>query len=207
MGVKEIVNKRKEKKENKKKLKEIKKQEKEEIRKLNIEDKKIFKETKDNISIISLSEYGYFKTKTGYLDLLQIESIDIKGMSEVEYNTLILSFTKLLKAYTSDMKIISMNYPADTGRQQDYLNKIISKCDNKNHMMFLEHRLKQLQIIEEKRTNREFFLMIFGKDDKDIINNREIALTSCRELQVYDIDTEKKIKILKKLNNMNSKVD
>lgn len=207
MKIREHINKHKEKKENKKNQKIIKKKEKEEQKKMLVEDKKVFKETKDNISIVALSEYGYFKTKAGYMDLFQIESIDIKSMNEVEYNTLILSFTKLLKSYTDDMKIISMNYPSDTSRQQQYLNKIISNCNNENHMRFLEHRLRQLKTIEEKRTNREFFLMIFGRDDKEMINNRYIALTSSRELQVYEIDIDKKIKIIRKLNNMNSKVE
>lgn len=50
------------------------------------------------------------------MHIFQIESIDIKSMNEVEYSTLILSFTKLLKSYTSYMKITSMNYLADTSR-------------------------------------------------------------------------------------------
>lgn len=198
--------KRENKKEKKKNEKIKKKQDKEEKKKLVVEDKKVFKETKDLLPTVSLTEYGYFKTKTGYLDILQIESIDIKSMNEVEYHTYILSFTNLLKSYTEDMKIISMNYPADTSKQQQYLNKKIVKCTNPNHMKFLEHRMKQLKTIEDKRTNREFFLMIFAKDEKELINNKEVALSSNRELQVFDIDIEKKIKIKKKLNNMNSKV-
>ena len=90
MKIREHINKHKEKKENKKNQKIIKKKEKEEQKKMLVEDKKVFKETKDNISIVALSEYGYFKTKAGYMDLFQIESIDIKSMNEVEYNTLIL---------------------------------------------------------------------------------------------------------------------
>lgn len=195
------------KKEEKKKEKIQKKEEKEEQKKLVAEDKKVFRETKDLLSIISLSEYGYFKTKTGFLDILQIESIDIKSMNDIEYNTYILSFTNLLQSYTEDMKIISMNYPADTSKQQKYLSKKIAECINANQMKFLEHRMKQLKTIEDKRTNREFFLMIFAKDDKEMINNRDLVLSSNRELQVFEMDIEKKIKILKKLNNMNSKVD
>ncbi|MCR1952913.1 hypothetical protein NSA50_18075 [Clostridium sp. DSM 100503] len=214
MDLRETLNKNKVKRANKKEQQELKREEKlkkqkekEENRNLIAEDKKVFKETKDNLSIISLSEYGYFKTKTGYLDVLQIESIDIKSMNEVEYHTYILSFTNLLQSYIEDMKIIAMNYPADTTRQQKYLSKKIAQCNNANQMKFLEHRMKQLKTIEEKRTNREFFLMIFAKDEKEMLNNKEVALSSNRELQVFEIDIEKKIKILKKLNNMNSKVD
>ena len=218
MRLREILIKNKVKRENKKIKNRIKKEEKineklkmkkekEEEKQLQIADKNVYKETKDNISIISLSEFGYFKTTTGYLDILQIESIDIKSMSDVEYNTYILSFTNLLKVYSEDIKIISMNYPADTSRQQQYLNKKISKCINQNHMKFLNHRMNQLQTIESQRTNREFFLMIFGKDDKEMINNRELVLSSNRELEVFEIDVEKKIKVIRKINNMNSSIN
>lgn len=218
MSIKENINKIKLKKENNKIKNRIKKEEKineklkrkkekEDEKQLQRADKNVYNETKENISIISLSEYGYFKTQTGYLDILQIESIDIKSMSDVEYNTYILSFTNLLKVYSEDIKIISMNYPADTSRQQQYLNKKISKCTNPNHMKFLKHRMKQLQTIESQRTNREFFLMIFGKDDKEMINNRDLALSSNRELEVFEIDVEKKIKVLRKINNMNSSIN
>lgn len=218
MGLKETLVKNKVKRENKKEQKKLKKdekqkmkiqkkQEKEEQKKLVAEDKKVFRETKDLLSIISLSEYGYFKTKTGFLDILQIESIDIKSMNDIEYNTYILSFTNLLQSYTEDMKIISMNYPADTSRQQKYLSKKIAECSNANQMKFLEHRMKQLKTIEDKRTNREFFLMIFAKDDKEMINNRDLVLSSNRELQVFEIEIEKKIKVLRKINNMNSSIN
>ena len=101
MSIRESYNKRKVKRENAKKYnnltksekKNIKLKQKEELKerkRLEAEEKKIYKETKDNLSIIALSENGYFKTKTGHLDILQIESIDIKNLNEIEYNTYIL---------------------------------------------------------------------------------------------------------------------
>ena len=116
-------------------------------------------------------------------------------------------FTNLLKEYQEEMKIVAMNYPADTSTQQKYLTKKINECTNENHMIFLNHRMKQLKVIESKRTNREFFLMIFGKDDKETMDNKNLVLSVSRLLEVYDIDIIKKIKICRKLNNMNSSVN
>lgn len=218
MSIRESLNKNKVKRANVKKYKKLTKEQKKnekikqkkelkERKRLEAEERKIYKETKDYISIVALSENGYFKTKTGYLDILQIESIDIRNLNEIEYNTYILSFTGVLKVYIEDMKIISMNYPADTSSQQKFLNKKVIECTNENHMIFLEHRMKQLKVIESKRTNREFFVMIFAKDDKEMIDNKNLILSGSRALDVFDIDMKKKIKILRKLNNMNSKVD
>ena len=93
------------------------------------------------------------------------------------------------------MKIVLMNYPADTSSQQKFLNKKVIECTNENHMIFLEHRMKQLKVIESKRTNREFFVMIFAKDDKEMIDNKNLILSGSRALDVFDIDMKKKIKI------------
>lgn len=194
-------------KENKVKEKLRKKEEKEEQKNLKSEDKKVYLETKDRLAIIALSENGYFKTKTGYLDIVQIESIDIKSMNGVEYNILLMDFTKMLKGYAEDIKLISMNYPANTQKQQEYLNKIIKECTNKKHFHFLKHRINQLQTIEEVRSDREFYVMIFGKDDKEMNSNIELILANNSGLKVFNIEIEKKVKILRKLNNMNSKVN
>ncbi|MEG1312869.1 MAG: hypothetical protein RSD40_00990 [Bacilli bacterium] len=183
MNIRESINKRKVLKENKNiqnnlenenrvKDKTRKKEVKEEQKNLKKEDKKVYLETKDRLPIIALTEDGFFKSKTGYLDILQIESMDIKSMNGLEYNILLMDFTKLLKGYVEDMKIISMNYPANTQRQQEYLSKIIKGCKNEKHLGFLDHRMRQLKTIEEARSDREFYIMIFGKDEKEMFNSK-----------------------------------
>ena len=154
-----------------------------------------------------MMEDGYFKTKTGFLDILQIESMDIKGMNEIESVTLILSFSYMLKTYTEDLKIIAMNYPTNTKKQQTYIEKKMKECINKNHLYFLNKRLDQLKKIEKVRSDREFYCMIFAKDEKEMKDNRENILSNSKEIKLYDIEVEKKIKILRKLNNMNSNIN
>lgn len=218
MGLTSTLNKRKVKKLNKKnikeqkkiekkRLKDEKKKEQEEKKRLLKEDKKVYSETKEKLEIISMTEEGYFKTKTGFLDIFQIESMDIKGMNEIEARTVILSFAYMLKIYNEDLKIISMNYPTNTKTQQAYLEKKIKECTNKDYLYFLEKSLKQLRLVEKVRSDREFYCMIFAKDEKEMRDNRENILSNSKSIGVYAIETEKKINILRKLNNMNSKVD
>ena len=218
MGLTSAINKRKVKRLNKKKLKEQKKIEKkrlkdekkkeqEEKKRLLKEDKKVYSETKEKLEILSMTEEGYFKTKTGFLDIFQIESMDIKGMNEIEARTVILSFAYMLKVYNEDLKIISMNYPTNTKIQQAYFEKKIKECTNKDYLYFLEKSLKQLRLVEKVRSDREFYCMIFAKDEKEMRDNRENILSNSKSIGVYAIETEKKINILRKLNNMNSKVE
>ncbi|MFQ8921920.1 MAG: hypothetical protein ACLR60_08505 [Clostridium paraputrificum] len=217
MGLTSAINKRKVKRLNKKNLKEQKKIEKkrlkdekkkeqEEKKRLLKEDKKVYSETKEKLEILSMTEEGYFKTKTGFLDIFQIESMDIKGMNEIEARTVILSFAYMLKVYNEDLKIISMNYPTNTKIQQSYLEKKIKECTNKDYLYFLEKSLKQLRLVEKVRSDREFYCIIFAKDEKEMKDNRENILSNSKSIGVYDIEPEKKINILRKLNNMNSNI-
>lgn len=217
MGLTSAINKRKVKRINKKNLKEQKKIEKkrlkdekkkeqEEKKRLLKEDKKVYSETKEKLEILFMTEEGYFKTKTGFLDIFQIESMDIKGMNEIEARTVILSFAYMLKVYNEDLKIISMNYPTNTKTQQAYLEKKIKECTNKDYLYFLEKSLNRLRLVEKVRSDREFYCMIFAKDEKEMKENRENILSSNKSIYVSEIEVEKKIKIFRKLNNMNSNI-
>lgn len=189
-----------------KKTKEEKALEKEKKKDLEKTIKNVKQETIDMIPILELTEEEYFKTKTGFLDIVQVESMDIDAMNGVEANTTILSFTYLLKSYVDDMKIISMNFPTNTLTQREYLSRAIRVCKNREHLHFLNNRMSQLEAIEKLRSNREFFIMIFSETEREMESNRSNILNNFKKIKVFEVDVEKKVKILKKLNNMNSKI-
>lgn len=75
--------------------------------------------------IIPIREYdtenGCYRMKDGkYMDLVQINSKDLVNSSadEVEYDC--LKFAKLYRLYEDDIKLIVMNFPCDTKKQQAY---------------------------------------------------------------------------------------
>ena len=77
---------------------------------------------------------------------------------------------------------------------------------NPNHRYFLEKRLNELKFLEEYRQNKEFYLFFFAENEKAIFERENLLLRlSSDSMKLKKINNEKKIKILFKLNNQNSK--
>lgn len=75
------------------------------------------------------------------------------------------------------------------------------------HKEFLYKKLNELITIEEKRKNREFYLMLFY-DDENTKREREMQLLRLvsSNIKISALDLDKKLRIIFKLNNQNSKI-
>ena len=100
-----------------------------------------------------------------------------------------------------------MTFPVNTQIQQQNILKKIDNTDNDVHRKFLYKRLEQLIAIEEKRKNREFYLMLFYEDEKTK-REREFQLLrlTSSAIKLSPLDLDKKLRIIFKLNNQNSKI-
>ncbi|HAT4093242.1 hypothetical protein ACSXBP_11405 [Clostridium perfringens] len=198
--------KRKVKKEFKVKKKEEKIQKKVDKKKRKEALKNIQHKTIELLPLVAMTEKRNFECKDEYLDIFQIRSVDTNAMNNYDTTVYILSLTRILKMYVDDIKVISMNFPANTQKQQDYINKKIANCKNELHLKFLKNRKMQLEAIEKIRTNREFYIMIFGETEEELERNKKTLFNSASFIKILKLDDEKKIKILRKLNNMNTKI-
>ena len=80
-------------------------------------------------------------------------------------------------------------------------------ADNKKYYYELIEELEQLVYLESTRQNREFYIMIFIKDteEKESIK-RTLFRSQNIAVQLIPLTVEKKLKILFKLNNPNTKL-
>ena len=202
------INTKKEKKNKKIKLtKEEKKKRKLEQKELHKADKEVFRTVKEKLNIIDVDDNDRFITKTGVFDIYQINTKDIYAFSETDKNINIFSFISFIRAITNDFKIITMKFPVNTEVQQDFLRKKIEKCNNEIHKSFLIEKLEELEYLEENRFNKEFYLMNFyNRDDEIELQEKKLNATSNVGVNLKKLDLDKKIRILYKLNNMNSKL-
>lgn len=194
-------------KEEKKLLKEKKKLKKKEIKEIRKEDKKVLLTTKELLPFKDADDDDSIITKMGHIDIFQIDSKDIYSLNEIERKMHIYSFVSFLRGYVYDFKLISMKFPVNTLKQQRFLEKKLKECDNEIYANFLKEKLDQLIFLEENRQNKEFYIMIFIKDTDNkeevkglLLRNQNIAI------QLKPLDIEKKLKILFKLNNPNTKL-
>lgn len=201
---KEKIKKEKPKKLSRKEKKQLKKEEKKSLKK---EYKKVNKNIEEILPFIDIEEDNTFKTKNGYIDIFQIETKDLNSLNDDEANRHMFEFSNFLRNYIDDMKIISMTFPVNTQIQQKHIQKKIENTNNYIYKEFLYKKLNELITIEEKRKNREFYLMLFY-DDENTKREREMQLLRLvsSNIKISTLDLDKKLRIIFKLNNQNSKI-
>lgn len=194
-------------KEEKKIKKEEKKQKKLELKEIRKANKDVLASTKELLGFIDVDDDDSIIMKNGYLDIFQIDSKDIYSLTDVETTMNIYNFIAFLRSYPFDIKLITMNFPVNTLKQQEFIKKKIKECDNEKYYYELIEELEQLVYLESTRQNREFYIMIFIKDteEKESIK-RTLFRSQNIAVQLIPLDLEKKLKILFKLNNPNTKL-
>lgn len=201
---------RKEKKEFKKQQKGERKRQKEEAKALKIEKKnlpKIDKTVLEQMEVLDVTDNEFIKTKSGYFNIYQVSGKDVDSLSLEEQEELIRNFMFFLREFIHDFKIIVMNFPVNTSKQQTYIQKRINKTNNELYKILLNEKLEKLIELEKTKTNIEYYIMIFiDKEDSvnDILNN--LIRSTNKDIHLSEIDLEKKLKVLYKLNNLNSKI-
>ena len=138
------------------------------------EDKKTALETKSINDIIPIVDTfkGCFKLKDGtFMDIVQVKCKDLVNASESDVNFDMYSLTKLYRAYTDDLKIISLNFPTNTKSQQIYFQHKINHTANPLLKNILNEKYEKLVDDELHSTNREHYIMYFGKTYERLLNN------------------------------------
>lgn len=194
-------------KEEKKIKKEEKKQKRLELKEIRKANKDVLASTKELLGFVDVDDDDSIIMKNGYLDIFQIDSKDIYSLTDVETTMNIYNFIAFLRAYPFDIKLITMNFPVNTLKQQEFIKRKIKECDNKKYYYELIEELEQLVYLESTRQNREFYIMIFIKDteEKESIK-RTLFRSQNIAVQFIPLTVEKKLKILFKLNNPNTKL-
>lgn len=194
-------------KEEKLRIKQEKKAKYQEQKELKKERKNTLPSTRRVLPFIDIDEDDIFITKQGYLDIYQINTRDTINLSESERKVYVYSFIAFLRNFVEDFKIIIMNFPVNTVKQQEYIEGRIADCINEIYINYLKEELDKLKFMEKHRNNKEYFLMVFMKNeaDRDAMM-KKIELVQNIAVSLRQLDLEKKIKILFKLNNMNTKL-
>lgn len=154
------------------------------------------------------AENNVYILEDGVMDIYRINSKDLinANSDEVEYDC--LKFAKLYKVYSSDIKILSMNFPCDTHAQQEYFRKKAESASNAVFRQTCEQKAAELRYLEST-TSREFYLLTFSKTLAEQKKNESVifsVLGTGRDGLISKIDADKKHKIFFKLNNKNALV-
>lgn len=118
-----------------------------------------------------------------------------------------LQFEKFYKMFSSDCKIIGINFPTDTKRQQQHFQHMINNTQNPYFRQVLQTKLDELVNVNMYYTDREYYLMIFCENYEKYLDARHvISATLMTPNLVSEIPTEKKISIMTKLCNKSTSI-
>ena len=113
-----------------------------------------------DIEIKELNPNGYFVLQDGeLLELLKIRAIDLNSLSTEENEYI-----------APDIKVVCMNFPCDTTRQQIFLERKMQNTKNEIHRETLSTYLEELRWLQQNDTTRNFYLMTFASSDEEMDN-------------------------------------
>lgn len=153
-------------------------------------------------------DYIYLrKGYTGYMEILQMHATDIESKHSSEVEQYIGGQLGFLRTYLDSFKEIDLNFPTNCETQRRYWEDKLNEAKSDVQRKFIERKLYEFDFLEENRTNREFFIMIFGKTKDELERKvRDFKNLSEASFPCVNISNAKKQDILYLLNNQNSKI-
>ncbi|PEU68146.1 hypothetical protein CN397_24120 [Priestia megaterium] len=169
------------------------------------------KSVADIIPIIDQTDSGLFQLKLkdegGFFGIWQLQSTDINAMHDQEAGRNIYTLAKTYQGDKDPFKIISLNLPVSTQKQQQYLEKKIREANNALSLRFLRKKLKELQYLEWGRTNREYFLFLYGPTELAVKERKDQFMRDIQlAIPLLPVSDEKQMNLLYKLYNQNAKL-
>ncbi|GAA0463146.1 hypothetical protein [Alkalibacillus silvisoli] len=164
----------------------------------------------DIIPIRDMSDDGAIELQDGqgYMDVFQLTTKDVYAQSDAEAEMDILGLTQFLRAYEADIKIVSLNFPVNMTPQLAHIQQKIDANASPLIDRFLLKKKVELEFLEKHRTNREFYLYVFGDTIKDLSERTQFTRRKLqRVLPLSTLSNSKKLDVTYKLNNQNSKLD
>lgn len=149
------------------------------------------------------TQYQCFQTNYGYMNIAEIITKDLVNAPEDEILFDIAKLTRFNVLEYNPYKIIGMNFPCNTERQQQFLKYKMQKNKNPDYQRDLEYALRELEWVQEHKTKREFYHMYFS-DSLDGIKKVEATMKASlnvSEAMIGEISQGKKEKIMHRLNN------
>ena len=167
----------------------------------------VSRKASDLLPIIGMDKGLFCMSDGSYMDIFRIVTKDLISAAESEIEFDMLQFEKFYKMYAADCKIIGINFPTDTKRQQQYYQHKINTADNPLFKEVLQTKYEELVDVNLYYTDREYYLMVFCASYEKYLEAVNIITVTLKNVGlVREISKEKKVGILTKLCNKSTSV-
>lgn len=169
--------------------------------------KKVLSSFADIAPIVDVTDTDFFEMRNGeMMEILQLTSKDIYSLNESDKDNDIYALAHFFQAYLPSVKFVPLNTPVNLEIPKRNVMRDIRRNRNPYFLPHLEKKLQDLEFLENNRTDREYFLFIYGNDERALLENRAHAKKlMARSNPIIELTLEKKISILYQLANLNSK--
>jgi len=173
--------------------------------------KKVGEKIYTNLEILKIRRYDEEKKcfemdDCSSLDLLEIIPRDRDNASDDDVRLDMYRMMRFYRLFSSDIKILSLNFPISTSGQQDALRRAIKATSSPVRIKWMEREIEELILLDENIQRREYYLMYFANNEDTFERNRSDLLTlvgTGKNKLVREMGKGKKIQVVRKLNNMN----
>ena len=156
------------------------------------------------IPVISYDDMlGAFVTRNGFMDIYGIRTVNVQALSEYEQDYLIAQHFRFLQNYGDDFKMVSVVFPVDLTEQRMFLVKKYESTENPYSRRIIEEKLRELETLENNNIERDYYYIIYAEDREGMRKN-QVRLESLLQNDVRMLTVEKKVDILRQLNNQSS---
>ena len=198
------------KKELKKELKEGKKvEESKEKRNLEKTMKKSLRKILQEYPVKSWGtneEENFIRYSQGYFEIVRMKGKNLYGMTQEKFIDLMESYAALSNLYSPPLKLLSINSPIDTTKQQNYYKTMYGNAKTMNQKVILEDKYTKMAFIGRFRQSDEYFLFIFGYDEANLRENLQTFYGFLGRIQVEKLTKEEKVQLLFRMNNPGSQL-
>lgn len=150
-------------KDEKKQQKEIKKYQRQNVK------------TPDLLPFVQYKNDCFYMKNGKFADFLKIICQDIPSMSEDEAADINYCFERFYRTYGADIKLIGINMPVDTTKNQKYIKHKLEVSRNPVQTRFLNSELAEEEYAQEVLTQREYYIMFFF----DTLEERNDSIETC----------------------------
>ena len=180
------------------------------------------KDIKENIPVANYNKkLECMQMQDGsYMDIYLIVPKDLVNGDPDDIEMDCFTWAKFYKTYGLDVEIISMKFPCDTSKQQDYWKKLHERNENPLFDQMIQRKLSELEYRERHMVKKEFYLQFFYSTEEEISSSRKTIESTMgirflgsesggpaggTEL-LEELPEEKKRQILFKIANKNSQI-
>ncbi|TFJ91546.1 hypothetical protein [Lentibacillus salicampi] len=172
----------------------------------NIKKDKMLRQTPEILPFMQMHD-DYILLKSGVMDILQIQTKNIHALNDTDLNVLLMNRTRFLRSYFRSYKEIILNFPANTEAQRTYWLKKREQTASPIRLEYIDQKLREFDFLEGERSNREFFIFVYGDDKQELTDRKNDAKQGMQQaFPLTELTRTKKEQILFLLNNQNTKL-